>query len=309
MKLTSRPSLLDVAPALAREWDQSKNGDLTPADVTQGSARKVWWRCSRDRSHVWCAKVNHRAGRGDGCPVCSGRVATVTTCLATLHPHLAAAWHSAKNGDISPAQILPGSQKRVWWQCSKNASHIWAATVASRVYQGAGCPMCAGRVATPETSLTALHPDVVIEWHPTKNGAVRPESLTAASHRTVWWRCSKDGTHEWRARVAHRTQDASGCPMCANQVVTQATSLQARYPDLAREWHPTKNRALSPNDVVPGSGRRVWWRCSLNRHHQWVADVRARARKGRGWPMCRVAHKTKQKQKRRGAGLRAPTLT
>ncbi|MBQ03731.1 hypothetical protein CL673_03350 [Candidatus Bathyarchaeota archaeon] len=60
-------SLADRNPELAKEWHPIKNGDLTPAQVTPGSGKKVWWRCSR--GHEWEAMVKSRT-RGTGCPYC-----------------------------------------------------------------------------------------------------------------------------------------------------------------------------------------------------------------------------------------------
>ncbi|MCG6533192.1 MAG: zinc-ribbon domain-containing protein [Syntrophales bacterium LBB04] len=61
-------SLQAVNPDLAREWDPSANGSLTPSDVTAGSNRKVWWCCAE--GHVWVASVTSRH-RGAGCPYCA----------------------------------------------------------------------------------------------------------------------------------------------------------------------------------------------------------------------------------------------
>ena len=33
-------------------------------------------------------------------------------------------------------------------------------------------------------------------------------------------------------------------------------------PELAAEWHPTKNGELVPEDISYGSGRKLWWRCA-----------------------------------------------
>jgi hypothetical protein len=57
--------------------------------------------------------------------------------------------------------------------------------------------------------------------------------------------------------------------------------LSATHPELAAEWHPTKNESLTSNDVTYGSGRKVWWLCAKG--HTWSATVTNRA-KGRGWP-------------------------
>ena len=62
-----------LKPDLAGEWYQPLNGDLKPSDVTLGSNKKVWWRCSEN--HVWEAYVYSRTRfKGSGCPVCAGVV-------------------------------------------------------------------------------------------------------------------------------------------------------------------------------------------------------------------------------------------
>ena len=55
---------------LAKEWHPTKNGELTPEDISYGSKQNIWWQC--EKGHEWQASVNHRS-RGKGCPYCSGR--------------------------------------------------------------------------------------------------------------------------------------------------------------------------------------------------------------------------------------------
>tara|TARA_B110000285_G_scaffold180449_1_gene203483 strand:+ start:85 stop:225 length:141 start_codon:yes stop_codon:yes gene_type:complete len=43
-KPPSGKSLAEVNPELAEEWHPTKNGELTPFDVTKGSNKKVWWK-------------------------------------------------------------------------------------------------------------------------------------------------------------------------------------------------------------------------------------------------------------------------
>jgi predicted nucleic acid-binding Zn-ribbon protein len=82
----------------------------------------------------------------------------------------------------------------------------------------------------------------------------------------------------------------SGCPACDRQrkrgprTVGRERSLQASHPELAAEWHPTRNRELNPADVSPGSKHRAWWCCAAC-GHQWQAAVHNRAR-GSGCPVC-----------------------
>jgi hypothetical protein len=60
-------------------------------------------------------------------------------------------------------------------------------------------------------------------------------------------------------------------------------SLQERYPDIAREWHPTKNGRLKPSMVSYASGRNVWWKGDCG--HEWDAFVYSRLG-GSGCPYC-----------------------
>jgi hypothetical protein len=60
-------------------------------------------------------------------------------------------------------------------------------------------------------------------------------------------------------------------------------NLKALHPALAAEWHTDKNSGLAPQEVTPGSGRKVWWRC--RKAHEWQATVASRTR-GSGCPHC-----------------------
>ncbi|MGD9235068.1 MAG: zinc-ribbon domain-containing protein [Desulfobacterales bacterium] len=64
---------------------------------------------------------------------------------------------------------------------------------------------------------------------------------------------------------------------------TDQYNLAATNPDLAKEWHPTRNGDLNPLNVTPGSGRKIWWIC--NNGHEWQAPVYSRSR-GNNCPVC-----------------------
>ena len=51
------------------------------------------------------------------------------------------------------------------------------------------------------------------------------------------------------------------------------------YPHLVKEWHPTKNGELTPNDITHGSDKKVWWRCPKG--HTYDAAISKRTRKKR----------------------------
>ncbi|HHQ2481161.1 TPA: zinc-ribbon domain-containing protein [Bacillus cereus] len=52
---------------LAKQWNEIKNGKLTPVYVTFGSNKKAWWKC--EKGHEWETKVHNRI-QGCGCLYC-----------------------------------------------------------------------------------------------------------------------------------------------------------------------------------------------------------------------------------------------
>jgi hypothetical protein len=134
--------------------------------------------------------------------------------------------------------------------------------------------------ATPDYNLLIAKPNLVKEWHPTKNIGVRPGDLTPGSSKKVWWICSAG--HEWKAVIYSRSR-GSGCPLCSKGTKKDSGYLALTNPDLIREWHPTKNGALNPRNVTSGHLKKVWWVCVNG--HEWEDTIKSRI-KGNGCPVC-----------------------
>ena len=223
--------------------------------------------------------------------------------MATLYPDLARQWHPVKNGTLTPAQVLPGSHRMVWWICDKG--HEWRAQVKSRV-SGCGCPVCAGKKVVPgENDLASQFPAVAAQWHPTKNGALTPREVSPYANRKVWWRCGRG--HEYRASIGARTMNSSGCPYCAGRrVLPGFNDLASRAPELAGQWHPTLNGTLTPEMVTIGSHRKVWWRCGQG--HVWKAVIYSRAGPQKsGCPVC-AGRVRLSRQKQYAAQMEQPAV-
>ena len=280
---TSRAlSLAERFPQVAAEWHPSKNGKLTPADVTTGSRRRVWWLCAVGPRHEWQEIVSRRAWRRPGCPFCTRGPESVSDCLAVTAPDLASEWHPTKNGQLTPYDVVAGSHQIVWWRCSRNPKHVWKTPVHNRQ----GCPFCSNLYTSPDSSLARLRPELARQWHPDRNGALRSVDVVPGSNRRVWWKCAAGPDHEWRAMIAHRTREDLGCPFCSNRRLSITNCLLTRFPDLAAEWHPAKNGALGPREVLPQDRRPRWWKCTAGPDHEWAAPVFYRARLGLGCPFC-----------------------
>ena len=176
IKATSQHNLSVVNPKLAQEWHPSKNGKLTPKDVTPKFPQKFWWQCKK--GHDWEARLDHRSN-GSGCPYCSGRRTCKNNCLATVNPKLANEWHPSKNGKLTPEDVTPWSNKKMWWQCKQG--HEYKTSVGHRS-NGDGCPYCSGRRTCKDNCLATVNPKLANGWHPTKNVKLTPEDVTTGSH-------------------------------------------------------------------------------------------------------------------------------
>jgi hypothetical protein len=69
------------------------------------------------------------------------RIKETNLSLATKFPKIAKEWDYIKNGDLSPEEITPGANFKVWWKCSKG--HSYQAWLNDRTgKRKTGCPKC-----------------------------------------------------------------------------------------------------------------------------------------------------------------------
>ncbi len=337
-----------INPALAKEWHPTKNGKLLPSDVTPNTHKKAWWLCSS--GHEWQAHISNR-NKGRGCPYCVGKLVCKDNCLQTIDPKLSKEWHPTKNGKLTPNNITPGSNKKVWWQCKRG--HEWQTTVANRSV-GRGCPYCHSQTSIMELRLYSemsylfkkikhrdkqfgVECDIYIPdlkfavevdggyWHRDKykidvlktkkinyNGIrilrLREQGLKKISKDDIIFsrkdehldivkkvvniilknvKITNNGLRNRLKTYLHTTtfsnenefnrlRDMLPSPL-------PGTSLAETHKSLAKEWHSTRNENLTPKDVAYGSELKVWWQCKAG--HEWQTTVNARTM-GRGCPYC-----------------------
>ena len=108
------------------------------------------------------------------------------------------------------------------------------------------------------------------DWEANKKAGLDPDKLTLGSNKKAAWKCKKCG-HNWLSKIANRTILKRGCPVCANHVIIKGKNdLATTHPQLAKEWHPTKN-TFSPNTVPHGTRKKVWWICPKG--HEYQASI------------------------------------
>ncbi|MCJ7805653.1 zinc-ribbon domain-containing protein [Patescibacteria group bacterium] len=262
------------------EFYSELNPEITFETLTQGGRQIITWKCSKGDDHIWEASLNQRTSGNKlrGCPVCAGKKVVTSNSLLTTNPEIAKEWNYERNKTITPSTITYGSNKKVWWQCLVNESHVWLASPKQRVNNNT-CPHC--------DSLQVKYPDIAREWHPTKNNSLRPQDIASSSHTKVWWKCEKGVDHVWLSSPNTRVSNKSGCPICSGYKVVKSNCLAITHPELSSQWDYVKNaNNLTPENVHAGSHKKVWWRCPKGDDHNWESVVKTRAKQGVGCPIC-----------------------
>ena len=279
--------LATLNPELAKQWHPTHNFNKTPHDVTIGSGKEVWWKCEKVENHEWKAVVRERVSGGKKCPFCPKpiRKPKIGESLAEKRPELAKQWHPTKNGDLTPQNfpLFPKSHKIFWWKCEKADDHEWQTTINNRAVNSI-CPFCNGTRASSTNCLATLNPELAKQWHPNKNEYLTPYDVTEYSGQEVWWKCDKGEDHEWKVEISNRS-NGTGCPFCSGRKASLSYCLATSNPELAKQWHPTKNGDLSPHDFTVSSNEIVWWKCDKGEDHEWKTSINGRSQ-GRNCSIC-----------------------
>ena len=307
---------------LVSEWDGTKNkkddGEpLLPKDVVPGSNQEINWKCL-NKGHTWVASLSNRT-KGRNCPCCSNQQVCNDNNLQFLsetesdpvlkarYKFLVSEWDGTKNkkddGEpLLPKDVVPGTRQFISWKCKKG--HTWEAKLSSRTSGGSNCPCCSNQQVCNDNNLQYLSDNeedlgkrerykrLVSEWDK-ENNILTPEDVVPGTTKKINWKCKKE--HTWEASLVSRTGVKSNCPCCSNQQVCNDNNLQylsdneedlgkrERYKRLVSEWDK-ENNILTPEDVVPGTTKKINWKCK--KEHTWEASLVSRTGVKSNCPIC-----------------------
>lgn len=290
-------------PEFYAKLNFSKNQEigLDSKTISVKSGKDIWWQCDKNPKHFWKAPIRTVNGQKHvSCTMCSGFfVVHGINDLSVLRPELYRELHIEKNAEngIDTSKLSPGTQIRVWWQCSKNPKHFWNSPVNDRTRpRNHGCGMCTGMfVVHGINDLSVVRPDLYSELHIPKNEAAGIDytRLSWSSGKKAWWQCKLDNRHIWIARVSHRSgiTKSSGCAMCSSKILVHGVNdLLGLRPDLYSELHVAKNfeAGIDITQLAVSSDRKVWWQCKKDPEHFWATQIGNRSHTGTGCPHCSI---------------------
>jgi hypothetical protein len=265
-----------VHPCLLIEWDYSKN-EKAPSQYLPQSNQSVWWTCGR--GHQWRAPIDRRV-RGAGCPSCTNQTSKnelrVYTELAAAVPNV---FHRHKLDGVEVDVYLPDFRFAIeydgkFWhrQLEKKDSlkHGYLASLGVTLLRIREAPLPklqAKDIIIPTGSfLTKATIDQIV-------AILDPGSCYLSEVHFV-----AEDTY-----LTYLDHFPSPFP---------ERSLARLNPELAREWHPSKNGPLTPQNFTQSAKPKVWWQCS--RGHEWKAAIYSRNLGGHSCPYCAGFRATKE---------------
>lgn len=163
-------------------------------------------------------------------------------------------WNYEKNGDLTPQMVTHGSNKKVWWKCSK-CSEEWQAKVGNRSILGRGCPYCTNqKIRVGKNDLATTHPQLAAEWDYEKNDKT-PQEVTYGSGKKVWWKCPFG--HSYQANPLHRTVGSTNCPICNSGRQTSFAEqafyfyIKKLYPDAINRYTDIFDNRMELDIFIP----------------------------------------------------------
>ena len=264
------PGINDLAtthPDLAKEWDYTNNGDLKPNMFSHGTRTKVWWVCPN--GHHYQASIGHRsASSGTSCPICnSGRQTSFREqafyyYIKKLYPNTISRFKNDVFGKFELDIFIPEintaieydgvawhkenkfeREKRKYELCKQQNIKLIRVKEKfdSNSYSG-----LADFVISVENIEDLRNLEILIKQ--------------VLDYIDVNCFCSFIGGAKYL-----------NCPIKVDlvkdrfEIMKYATKIERSfldvYPELAKEWHPTKNKQLTPNMFKPKSNFLAWWKC------------------------------------------------
>jgi len=267
-KATAENNLMAKHPEIAVMFDETANG-LPASEVTPTFNGKMHWRCPE--KHEFMKSPREVIRTNAYCFECNS--------LAFKFPELKK--YFAHTNPVTFESLSYGSNKKVNWIC--DAGHEYGQTISHKTGNSLGCPFCSGRYATKENNLALAYPEIAKQFDAEKSG-VTADEVTPKSNRLMWWNCEKG--HSYQASPSKKTREdlPYGCPFCSSYQIDSTNSLQALFPEIAKEFDAVAN-GITADEIAPKTTKKYQWKC-LAQGHSYTSRAADKTIKNLGCPYC-----------------------
>ena len=271
-------------PGIAKEWDYELNYPLTPKDIMHGSAKEDYWICLNGHGS-YKKSPNKRTSQNSGCPECNrGRQSSFAE--QALFYYVKKAYPDAIN-----------RYKEIFQNGMELDIYIPSISLAIE-YDG----VAFHKHNKLEREQRKYH---ICQQHKIKLLRIKEEEikgmwLSETDNCDELFQTSYDGKdfeklEDTIRRIIFRICFYYKVDVNLKRDENEIRSLNPKYfsdhsfatlyPEIAKEWHPTKNGTQKPNMYTYGSTYNAWWLCPKC-GHEWQAEINKRVLQKTGCKKC-----------------------
>lgn len=273
--VVGKTDLATMNPPLAKEWHPTKNGEISPHEVTSRTPKKYWWLCPIC-NHSWQASPSVRDSKGSGCPECYKRNQTSFPEQAIFY-YIKQVFPDAFNSYTEPFDngmeldiYIPSKRIGIEYDgyrhkgkkadavkydiCKKNSIYLIRVSEIAR------------------EDINSLCDEFIISrysrFHFEGLDFTLSQLFASLKIESIDYNTSRDRMRIYEQYLSRLKEN----------------SLSQKFPTLASEWNRSKNGTLLPEMFNWGAGDKVWWKCSCG--YEWQATIASRTSGGGGCPIC-----------------------
>lgn len=266
---------------ILKEWDNEKNidnngGEITPKDVCRGSAKKVWWKCSRC-GNSYQLPIRRRISYVTGCNKCrtKGTSYSEQFIFYGLQQHFPDVKSRSKISDekIEFNIVLPSINTYIEYSGEFWHTHYSKKDDIKRAY-------CKNNgIRFIEIWEMQKYIPITVE-----GDVIRYKFNDARQDETLYQVLLK----------LYGLLGYSEAKIDYNEVVRKANERMYRpiennimetYKELEKEWDIKLNNGAKPEYFSSGSAKRIIWTC-IKCHGRWSVSISSRTEFKSGCPYC-----------------------
>ena len=262
-------------PELLSEWDYEKNKVLPENIISGGGDKKAWWKCQY--GHSWFAEISNRVN-GSKCPVCTKRKQSsfpeqaIFFYIRQFYKDAINSYKDIFDGGMEIDVFIPSLKVGIEYD-GRNWHKGKKLSLEERKYK-----------------ICQLHGIklIRIKENRSHSDATCDELIYCDFDRLNYSALDKAIIELCRILGLNPDINTERDSLAIKEQylsLLRGKSLQTLFPEIAKEWHPTKNGSLTPDMFEFGSIEKVWWKCPKC-HGEWQTTINLRTNQRTKCPYC-----------------------
>lgn len=194
-------------------------------------------------------------------------------------------WDYDKN-ECSPEYVTSHSNDRIYFKCPRNlheSESVILGTVSSAYVKNGKYKLCKACNSVGQYIIDTFGKDYLDKIWSDKN-EISYFKLSCSTAKKFYIRCLENDTHPDYEVNGNNFKISHKCPYCQGKKVCETNNFAYIYPDKVYLW--SDKNELNPNEVTPGSGTVIWWKCNNNIHDDYERSLDQSKRLNYECPIC-----------------------